>query len=236
MPLFMGHFYPHTNALVWGFIFLRCDVIYNSDGMDARTEAFLKERIFPDLERGRPAWDAPHTEAVVFYAREIARAERGTLDEDVFLIVAYAHDWGYADLFESGKYVGNDDIKKVKKLHARISGEKISILLKNNVFDYLTSEQKERICHLVLMHDRLDELKDRDEFFFMEADTLGQLDISRSLPTFNADDNERYLKKVEKERLPRFLTSYGKKKAEELFRRRRAFYENKSRGERVSEG
>ena len=59
----------------------------------------------------------------------------------------------------------------------------------------------------------------------MEADTLGALDVSSVKPTFNADSNEKWLKRVREERLPRFITYYSKKEARRLIKLRQKYYE-----------
>ncbi|MEK7629880.1 MAG: hypothetical protein AAB432_00655 [Patescibacteria group bacterium] len=192
-------------------------------------EPYLKKNIFPELEQGRPNWDKPHTEAVVFYTKEIIKNTLDlNLDRAVLVVVAYAHDWGYANLFKKGIYIGREDIQNVKIMHAQISMEKISALLQDPIFSFLSAGQKERICHLVLVHDNLEKLNQKDELVFMEADTLGQLDITRATPTFNKKDNEKYMTKTLKTRISRFVTPFAKKKAEELFWLRKEHYKNKN--------
>ena len=67
----------------------------------------LKSTILSELEAGRPNWDKPHTEAVVEHIKAIINSEPSlNLDTEVIVIAAYAHDWGYAGLFEDGKLVG----------------------------------------------------------------------------------------------------------------------------------
>jgi len=195
--------------------------------MDINVEQFLQENIFPELEMGRPNWDRPHTESVIFYIKEIIRhTKKLSLDSDVLIIAAYAHDWGYANLFQKGQYVGNIDIDEVKKLHARISVEKITKLLESPNFNHLQEKQKARICHLVFIHDDIETLKKTDELVLMEADTLGQLDISRISPTLNEKDNAKFMDKTTNNRISRFITLYGKKKAEELYALREKYYQN----------
>lgn len=196
--------------------------------MDYSIELLLKQRIFPELEKGRPDWDGPHTEAVVYYIKEIIKHLGYKVDDDVLIISAYAHDWGYADLFKRGQYVGTEDIKRVKEVHAQISARKITALLQENPnFLFLSSEQKRNINRLVLIHDSLELLQAREELVFMEADTLGQLDVDKTPPTFNAEDNLRYLNRVKKNRISRFITHFSKEKAEELLIKREKYYTDK---------
>lgn len=185
--------------------------------MDVTVEAFLAQSIFPNLDRGRPDWDKPHTQAVVHYAKEImTHHPELNLDEDVIIISAYAHDWGYADLFEDGKPANFDNIKQLKNLHAEIGAKNIENLLKLDIFNYLSDSQKDRIRHLVHKHDKLDELKDTYELVLMEADTLGMLDVTRTPKTFDKESNDKFMAGVQNRRVPRFITTYTKQKYEEL--------------------
>jgi hypothetical protein len=100
--------------------------------------------------------------------------------------------------------------------------------LHNKIFDNFTSNQKERIIHLVNVHDTLEILKDNDELLLMEADTLGGLDVSRTKGTFDKASNDRYMKIVRNKRLPHFITDYAKQKFEELYNLRLKFYQSTS--------
>jgi len=193
--------------------------------MNQLVEKFLQDTIFPELEKGRPRFEKPHTIAVVQKAKDIIREIPQTpVDSDVIVIAAYAHDWGYAGLFQGGIIVDYDDITKVKPLHMEIGAQKIEALLKDNVFAFLSSAQKDRIIHLVRIHDNLDGLADPDELILMEADTLGAIDIEAVKPTFDAPSNEKYMNGVLKKRVAMFMTEYGKREAERLIALRNEYY------------
>lgn len=196
--------------------------------MDNTVENFLQEHIFPELERGRPNFDKPHTQGVVHHIKEvIKRNSQLNLDEDVLIISAYAHDWGYAGLFQDGRPINLDRVKEEKPLHAKLSAEYVTKLLRNSIFDYLSDERKARIAHLVAMHDRLEELRDTDELILMEADTLGGLDVSFITPTFDKDSNDRIMNGFRKRRQPLLVTDYAKEMFEKVFQSRVDFYANK---------
>lgn len=196
--------------------------------MNDGIENFLQEQIFPELENGRPDFDKPHTQGVVHYIKEIIkRNPQLNLDEDVLIISAYAHDWGYAGLFQDGRAINLDRVKEEKPLHAKMSAEYITKLLTNPIFDYLSEERKMRIAHLVAMHDRLEELNDTDELILMEADTLGGLDVSFITPTFDKDSNDRIMSGFRKRRYPLLITDYAKEMFEKVFQSRVDFYANK---------
>ena len=189
-------------------------------------EARLQQAIFPELEQGRPGWDKPHTIAVVYYLKEILQtAPHLKIDFTVLLISAYAHDWGYAGLFEKGKEIKLRDILDVKTLHMKIGVKKVTKLLTEMFFSFLSDAQKKRIIHLVGVHDKLSQIKDVDERILVEADTLGGLDTDRIKPFADKDSSDRYILGVEKKRIPLFITEYGKKTVAQLIHKRKKYYE-----------
>lgn len=188
-------------------------------------EVFVKEAIFPELEQGRPNWDQPHTEVVVMHIKSIINENpQLPLDPVVLIIAAYAHDWGYAGLFYNGQILSSEDIQEVKDLHMEIGAEKLSLLLENPVFNFLSLEQKQRAVHLVLNHDRLEALTELDELILMEADTLAGLDVEKVTPTFNQASNQRYMATALNKRFPLFITEFGKKEFERLYQSRSNYY------------
>ncbi len=190
-------------------------------------EKYLQDKVFPDLEKGRPNWDRTHTERVVKFTKEIIKdCADQNVDFFVLLIAAYCHDWGYAGLFDSD-YATYQEIKNQKDLHMEIGAVKTAKILKDSIFDFLTPEEKERIVHLVFMHDRLAEIHDLDEIILAEADTLGALENNVENGTFDLKDNEKYLEKVKIKRLPIFIHSKFKAKAEELVEKSRVRFKYK---------
>ncbi|MBU0570065.1 HD domain-containing protein [Patescibacteria group bacterium] len=191
-------------------------------------EKFLQEKILPDLEKGRPDFDKPHTIAVVDKVKEIIKnSPQFEVDPIVLLIAAYAHDWGYCGLFRDGQALQLEDVAQAKTAHMQLGAEKLSKLLQNKIFSFLTKNQKERCVHLVSVHDKLSELKERDELILMEADTLGGLDTNYIKPTYNAESNRKFIEVVKKQRAPKFITNYGKRELPKLIQMRMDFYEKK---------
>ncbi len=188
-----------------------------------RLELFLQEKILPDLEKGRPA-DKPHTLDVVNKLRGIIKnSPKLKLDSHVLVIAAYAHDWGYTDLFRNDHPMTLAELGAQKDTHMLAGTRKLTHLLKDPFFDFLTSRQKRRAVHLVFVHDKLDALKDLDELVLMEADTLAGLN-SDILGTFtDSASEERFMRKSRKLRLSRFITDYGKRQFEKLFQKRQEF-------------
>lgn len=185
-------------------------------------EDTLRREILPDLEQGRPNWDRPHTEAVVKHAKAIL-FQHPELDVDpaTLVVAAYAHDWGYMELFDQDEPAQFDEVKNAKKAHMQIGAEKLEQLLQLSAFDELSKQQKQRAVHLVRVHDKLNALRTDDELVLMEADTLGALDAGVENSTFDADSSRRYLSAVERIRRPLFITEYGIARYDELMQRYR---------------
>ena len=94
----------NLNVIIWYMVSL--DLI----------EKLLSETIYPQLEKGRPNWDKPHTISVVEKMKEILEhSPTLKVDKVVLLIAAYAHDWGYSGLFEDGKKLNLDDVMGAKE-------------------------------------------------------------------------------------------------------------------------
>lgn len=190
-------------------------------------EIFLQETILPELENGRPGWDKPHTITVVQYLKDIIQHSPISHDYIVLLTAVYAHDWGYSGLFHKGEVLKLSDILSVKALHMEIGAKKIADLLKHSIFSELKLEQKSRIVHLVAVHDKLTEITEIDERILVEADTLGGLDTDQIKPFADKESSDRYIKGVEKKRIPLFITDYSKQKVQELIVRRKKYYEDR---------
>lgn len=211
-----------------GYKQLQQRLLYNPLMIDVGIEKYTKQIIFSDLKKGDPDWDIPHTTAVVHYTKEIIKHSNLDLDPTVLVISAYAHDWGYVPFYKPGKSLSFDEYKEAKKSHADISAQKTNDLLKNEVYIDLTNQRKQRIIHLVAIHDKKDQLKDTDELTLMEADTLGGLDLDFVIPSFDAKGNSKYMTGIREKRLPLFINDYSKNKFEELFKKREEYYASKN--------
>ena len=197
-------------------------------------EAYLKEKILSNLERGRPNFDKPHTIAVVYWLKQIIKhSPELNLNETVLLIAAYAHDWGYADMFSQKQQLQYGDVRNAKDEHMKLGASKLRKLLSDKFFSFLTNKQKNRCIHLVRVHDILSDLKDTDELVLMEADTLGGLDTNFVKPTFDFKSNEKYIRGVKDKRVPKFITEFGKKAVKILIQRRMNYY-SKNKKSRTS--
>lgn len=187
-------------------------------------EQKLRSFILPDLKRGRKDFDKNHTIAVVVKLKEILKHSSFRVDKTVLLIAAYAHDWGYTQLFTQGVSNNLAEVVKHKAEHMKIGAQKLENFLQDPFFNFLSTAQKQRAIHLVAVHDRLDILQDTDELLLLEADTLASLDINLVKPTFDFASNEGYLRSVKQKRVPKFITDYGKKEVKRLFQLRKNYY------------
>jgi putative nucleotidyltransferase with HDIG domain len=162
----------------------------------------------PFLELGRGGWDLAHTKAVVYYAGLLAKEE--DQDIQVLQVTAWLHDIGYFGQFSEGEGGNYKVVKDKKKIHMLIGAEKSrEFLERDEIKDLLTTAQKERIIHLVGIHDDLERLVDPDEIVFMEADTLGAIDLSRVTPSFDKNGLKNYIAGLKERRGPRFRTNLG---------------------------
>jgi hypothetical protein len=186
-------------------------------------ERVLQQIILKDLtNKGRPDWDRPHTEAVVYWMKYLLeKIDNPALNRKVLITAAYAHDWGYANLFPRGERVTVENVLPHKEHHMKRSAEMIERLLYQRLSSYYTEAEILRVVHLVSVHDKVRELKDEDELLLMETDTLGMIDEERSPATMGTAERDRFLKNsIYNLRLPRFMHSEAKKVAQELLSKR----------------
>lgn len=179
-------------------------------------EDYTRKEVFKSLSRGDPKWDVPHTTGVVYHLKRIIHnsPEIGEVDSEVMILAAYGHDWGYSEFYQSGRSLTKEEYLEAKKSHAQIAVSKMRKLLVNRIYDDLSQDRKDRILHLILVHDELDILKDKDELILMEADTLGGLDTDFVTPTWTREQSLKHLEVVRNKRLPKFITDYGKREFE----------------------
>jgi len=182
-------------------------------------EQYLQNAIFPDLDKGRPDWDKPHTQAVVHYLKQIfSNTPDLTVDQTVLLIAAYAHDWGYSEIYHNGQRL------QPKDAHMQISAQKISSLLNDSFFAFLNSSQKQQIIDLVLYHDDYSHKTQPEEILLLEADTLGALSVKFVKPDFTPEKNAIWMTGALEKRYPLFLTPYSKSEFQVLFKQRKEYY------------
>ena len=192
-------------------------------------EQVLRQIILKDLaNKGRLRWDKPHTEAVVYWTKQLLKKiNSSSLNPKILITAAYAHDWGYVNLFKQKKPITTDQIRLQKDLHMKKSAEMIERLIYQRLSSYFSEGEILRLIHLVSIHDYVDQLKDEDELFSMECDTIGMLDVDRVLPTFSAKENEYFMEhSIYNLRLPKFMHPEAKKIAEKLIEKRQQFYKS----------
>ena len=188
-------------------------------------EKYLKEKILPDLEKSRGGYDKIHTLEVIKWLKQIISHDPELkLDETVLLIAAYAHDWGYSDIFKDGQTMNFKLVENAKKLHMELGAKKIKALLENDFFSFLSDVQKSRCIHLVGVHDKKFEIKDVDELILMEADMLSALEMSEGKPSFDAESNKKFMKVMLTTRIPKFISKFSKNETKRLIKIREDYY------------
>ena len=195
--------------------------------VDPKIKRILETYIFPDLIKGRKDFDLPHTKAVIHWMEWLITnyPQQEHLNSKVLITAAYAHDWGYIGLFDGANSNDPQVIFQKKEQHMMKGAEKIGNLIDTQLSRDFTAVEKKRVIHLVLVHDRVENLLDEDELLLMEADTLGILDVERVKPTFSQEDNQKYLaSEIERRRLPAFTHQFAKKMAAKLVEKRKSYY------------
>jgi hypothetical protein len=190
-------------------------------------ERILRQIILKDLaNKGRPHWDKPHTEAVVFWMKHLLeKINNPELNPKVLITTAYAHDWGYANLFKQKNPITIDQARGQKDLHMKKGVEMIERLIYQRLSGYFREAEVLRLTHLISVHDYVDQLQDEDEILLMECDALGMIDVERVPPTLSAAENKKFMKgSILKKRLPKFIHPEAKEIAEKLIEKRTAFY------------
>jgi len=172
-------------------------------------EEKLKSKALKYLAKSRPEWDIPHTLASVNWIKKLIEAEGG--NEKILVSAMYLHDIGYAFL-KKGETV--KQTMSVKTEHMSFGGREAKKILSK--LDY-SSDEIEKIVHLVETHDKLDKLNSVEEIMIMEADSLAQIDIDRVKPNYTKNEYSKYIEEHFKpERIPKFKTNAGKKFLKEL--------------------
>lgn len=190
-------------------------------------ERILRQIILKDLaNKGRPRWDKPHTEAVVFWMKHLLKKiNHPQLNPKVLITAAYAHDWGYANLFSQKKPITIDQARGQKDLHMKKGVEMIERLIAQRLPGYFTQPEVLRLTHLISVHDHVGQLQAEDELLLMECDALGMIDAKRVPPTLSAPENEHFMKtSIEQKRLPQFIHDEAKEIAQELIEKRQQYY------------
>lgn len=188
-------------------------------------EKKLQEKILPELEKGRKDFDRPHTEAVVYWMKQLIAQIQPDIEPKILITAAYAHDWGYIGLFDGVNSSDPKEIAKRKPLHMERGAELIGKFLRQELSEYFSETEIQAVQHLVFMHDRVEELHTEDEILIMEADTLGMLDTDRVKPTFSKTDNERFIEKeIFGRRFKHFRHPFALASGKKLVEKRISFY------------
>jgi hypothetical protein len=192
-------------------------------------ERVLRQIILKDLaNKGRPYWDKPHTQAVVYWMKHLLQLPNAPkANASVLITAAYAHDWGYAGLFTQNHPITIDQARSQKYHHMKASAHKIERLIYQRLSSYFSETEILRLTHLVAIHDDLSKLKAEDEILLMECDTLGMLDVKLVKPTLSPTENQYFMKtSIYAKRLPLFRHQSAKKIATNLIKDRENYYQS----------
>lgn len=147
-------------------------------------------------------WDFKHTLSAVSAMKRIVLIEGG--DEKVLVTVMYLHDIGYAGALRNG-YTLEERIE-AKSKHMELGAIKAKEIL--STLSY-SNEEISKIVHLIRIHDKIDELKTKDELLVFEADSIAQIDpiVGNS---FGEEEFAKYVEIFDRRRAPKFVTVTGK--------------------------
>jgi len=185
----------------------------SKDALGKEPEEALKQlvaRIFADDD-----WDYRHTLSAAKWMKHIVKHEGG--DERVLVTAMYLHDIGYAGALKNGYSL--DDRIEAKTHHMARGAEQARGLLPKLGF---SDSEVEKITYLISVHDRIEELRTRDELLVLEADSLAQIDPVTG-NTFGEEEFARYVEIFERKRAPRFITKTGKAALKKLARENKLF-------------
>lgn len=171
------------------------------------------------LKKGRPDFDVPHTLCAVFWMKKILKKEKA--DEKVLLTAAYFHDVGYS-CCSFNKKASYGQVIENKKAHMRQG----SAIVKKELSKLKEYSKKDiaRISKLVSKHDKLKEIKKREEILLMEADSLGMIDVSRIKPSFGPENWIKFYEDFKRLRIPLFKTKASKKFLKKLLKNADSYY------------
>jgi hypothetical protein len=179
----------------------------------------LESEVLEILKSGRPNWDIPHTLTSVYYMKKLLEVEIGS--EKILISTMYLHDIGYFNVkADLSTHKGTMSVKNDHMKNGIIIAE--SILEKLNY----TKNQISQILYLIGCHDDLNDLSDSSKQLVFEADSLGQIDISRAPSNLKGEDRKIFIESFEKIRVPKFRTQVGIKLLSELFPQAKEFYLN----------
>ncbi len=187
--------------------------------LNKKIETKIKNIALKYLESGRTGWDIPHTLCSVSWIKKILKEERR--NERILVTAAYLHDVGYFGLFKTKK-IGHGDVLRKKGLHMEVGAEIAKKELQK--LKYFSKKEIDEICHLVSIHDKLNEIRTRNEILLMEADSLSKIDVKKVRPTHDAKNWIEFYNGFKKERVSRFKTKSSKKFLRVLLREADSYY------------
>lgn len=153
-------------------------------------------------------WNYLHTIKTVKFMKKICKETRA--DEKILVTTAYLHDIGYSKLIK--KNYSLEERINAKKEHMKIGAKLAEPILKD--LEYSKKEITE-ILRLIKIHDKLNKLKEENDFLIVEADSLGGL-ATRENSAFTTFELNQYIKIFKRKRLHLIKSNFGKKEVANL--------------------
>ncbi|MDH4358357.1 MAG: HD domain-containing protein [Candidatus Berkelbacteria bacterium] len=179
--------------------------------LDRALEEKIKQKAEEVLIKCRPNWDLPHTQAAVYWMKQLIEHEGG--DERILIPAIYLHDIGYYDLIGPGYTY--QQLRQIKPKHM-IKGEKLARQILNDL--PLSEKEVKEITHLVRIHDDIPKIESFNEQMVFEADCLGMIDREKAgVGSLAKESVGDFLQSFKKRRMPKLKSKLARGKVKEFF-------------------
>jgi len=175
-------------------------------------EEEVKDFVLETLGDSRGNFNGPHTLAAVYWMKWLLRQYSWmTRIGKVLILSIYLHDIGWAKIPEEDM-AGQEKMHGHgrKSEHMKLGAEMVREYLTPYLGILVTTEEIEEIVFYVAHHDNLEVVRDATHqgiVFVVMADTLGQIDTERVIPTLKRAELEKFLKRLDERRRP-FFAAY----------------------------
>lgn len=187
--------------------------------LNKKVENKIKEEVTKFLKFGRGDWDLRHTVTSVKWMRELIKKCGG--NEKILITAMYFHDTGYEDLSSN---LTHKNVMKAKKIHAETGALNVKKILPQ--LNYFSKEEIERIAYLVLMHDKHENIIEKDRQLVFDADSLAQIDWENCPPAFDKENCEEFLSSYFKRRKKFLNTEFAIEKTKNLLKNAKEYLKN----------
>ncbi len=171
----------------------------------------VRDFVLETLAASRGGFNGPHTLAAVYWMKWLlSQYSWMNRIEKVLILSIYLHDIGWAAIPEES-IADQSGIRDKKAEHMRLGAEMAREYLILYLETFVSLAEIEEIVFYVAIHDDLEAVKDatlQGIIFVVMADTLGQIDVDRVVPTLKLAELEKFLTRLDERRRP-FFAAYS---------------------------